>query len=240
MRVAVVTPYYKEPLEVLKRCHDSVRAQIHHKAEHILVADGHPRPELDAWDAQHISIPASDDCGDTPRLVGAVIASTSGVDAIAFLDADNWFEPDHLATLVTMHELTGHPIVTATRFLRRLDGGPLGVCTESDGQAFTDTNCYLLMRPAFHLLGAWGFKERGAAALGDRVFWRAVVRSGLARAHSTTPTVNYVTSFAGHYLAHGETPPPESKGFYRPPGEKHLKTASWADIQKMNDAEKPQ
>lgn len=37
MRVAVVTPYYKEATEVLERCHETV---LHHSvgADHILIA----------------------------------------------------------------------------------------------------------------------------------------------------------------------------------------------------------
>ena len=47
MKPAVITPYYKESLETLKRCHRSV-ACSNKKATHILVADGngssHHRP----------------------------------------------------------------------------------------------------------------------------------------------------------------------------------------------------
>ena len=39
MKPAVITPYYRETLETLRRCHDSVQAQTV-KTTHILVADG--------------------------------------------------------------------------------------------------------------------------------------------------------------------------------------------------------
>jgi hypothetical protein len=43
MRVAVITPYFKEPLEQLRRCHESVANQTHGETVHFMVADGHPQ-----------------------------------------------------------------------------------------------------------------------------------------------------------------------------------------------------
>ena len=47
-RVAVITPYYKEPLAQLRQCHDSVLAQSE-PCLHVLVADGHPRRRINHW-----------------------------------------------------------------------------------------------------------------------------------------------------------------------------------------------
>ena len=66
MRCAVVTPYHTEPLSMLRRAHDSVRSQGV-AVTHVLVADGHPREELDSWDAVHLRLPTSHgDNGNTP------------------------------------------------------------------------------------------------------------------------------------------------------------------------------
>ena len=88
MRIAIITPYYKEPTEVLRRCHDSVKAQTY-PATHFMLADGHPNPEVDNWDVVHIKLPAHGDSCDTPRAIGALSASAQGFDAISLLDADN-------------------------------------------------------------------------------------------------------------------------------------------------------
>jgi hypothetical protein len=211
MRIAVVTAYCRETMEQLQRCHDSVAGQMHY-CDHFMVADGHPRSEIDAWRCFHLRIPNHDDYGDTPRVVGAASAVALGYDAIAFLDADNWYEPHHLLTLVNLHQKTGAPIVTCARMLRRAsDSSVLGVCRESDGDRFNDTNCYLITEPVFGILRAWAFRSRSSSAVGDRVFWEAVKAHDIARAHSPAPTVNYVTNFANHYLANGETPPVDSK-----------------------------
>jgi hypothetical protein len=211
MRIAVITAYCREAMEQLERCHQSVVGQMHY-CDHFMVADGYPRSEIDAWKCLHLKIPNHGDYGDTPRVIGAASAVALGYDAIAFLDADNWYEPHHLLTLVSLHMKTGAQIVTCARMLRRAsDSSVLGVCRESDGERFNDTNCYLITKPVFGILRAWAFRGRQTSAVGDRIFWEAVKAHDIARAHSPHPTVNYVTNFAAHYLAHGETPPDDSK-----------------------------
>jgi hypothetical protein len=220
MKVAVVTPYHNEPLEILKRCHDSVLSQTEGEAIHILAADGVPRSEIDGWDkVRHLKLPPHRDFGDTPRAIGALSAATWGAEAICFLDADNWFEPNHLACMIGLQLKTGAQVVTATRTLYRLDGTRLGLCAESNGRTFVDTNGYFLTRPTFPITAAWVFKPPADAIVGDRVFWNAVQKAGFTRAHCGEPTVNYTTSIASHYLRFGERPPPGAKVIDRPPGE---------------------
>ncbi|MGF1640803.1 MAG: glycosyltransferase [Rhodospirillales bacterium] len=210
MRLAVVTPYFREPIETLRRCHDSVAVQSRADVVHILVADGHPRPEIDGLArCQHIPLPVGHgDSGDAPRLVGCASAAAQMFDGVLLLDADNWYEPEHVETLLAVQRDRQVPLVTAARRLIRPDTGEsLGVCSESDGERFTDTNCYLVMHPAYFLFAAWGLRDRQKAlaigSLGDRLFWQAVTASKVPRAHSPAATVNYETAYAVHYLARG-------------------------------------
>jgi glycosyltransferase involved in cell wall biosynthesis len=100
MKVAVVTPYYREPIEKLRRCHDSVMAQTR-ACTHFMVADGFARDEIDDWDVQHIRLPLGHaDFGNTPRCLGALSALNQGFDGFAYLDADNWYHPEHAESLV--------------------------------------------------------------------------------------------------------------------------------------------
>lgn len=224
MRIAVITAYCRETLEQLERCHQSVIGQMHY-CDHFMVADGHPRPEVDGWRCFHLKIPNHNDYGDTPRIVGAASASALGYDAIAFLDADNWYEAHHLLTLVALQGRTGAQIVTSARMLRRVDdSSTLGICRESDGERFNDTNCYLIMRPVFGILRAWAFRDQQTSAVGDRIFWEAVKAHNIKRAHSPAPTVNYVTNFANHYLANGQVPPVGSKIIVR------MSDGSWKPV----------
>lgn len=217
MRIAVVTPYCRETLEQLKRCHDSV-AQQTVPCTHFLVADGFPMAEADAWDCIHIKAPHHNDYGDTPRLIGTSSASSLKYDAILLLDGDNWFEPNHVETLLNVQKQTNADVVTCARMLRRSpDLSVMGVDFESDGVHFNDTNCYLVMKSAFPLFRAWAFKDPKLGIVGDRIFWNAVksVEGDIKVARSPAPTINYVTTFSCHYVQYGETPPDHAKEIVR-------------------------
>jgi glycosyltransferase involved in cell wall biosynthesis len=232
MRAAVVTPYYNEPIEVLKRCHDSVLAQTHADTFHVMVSDGAPCDEIDSWsNVVHIRSSHNGDYGDTPRAIGALIASAKGADAITLLDADNWFDPDHVEKLSGLQRQTNAQVVTGTRTLIRMDGSVMGVCNESDGRNFNDTNCYLIMKDAFPVFGAWGFKDPKHGIVGDRIFWNAIQRMGYRRSHCMEPTVNYMTSFAFHYQVYNEPIPEGAKIIVNLNGEQTMML--WVDYQKM-------
>lgn len=216
MKVAVITPYYRESTEVLLRCIRSVREQTH-EVHHICIADGEPNDGVLFTGITHIVIPNSRDVGTTPRNVGMLVAMAQEVDAMAFLDADCWIEPDHIQSMVQAMQANDAPVVTSPRNLRRPDGSLLGKDTESDGLVFNDTNCVLIRRDAFPLLDAWFFAPRELSLVHDRVFWKRVVESGVRCARTDKPTVNYTTTFAAHYLQHGEDPPDNAKVILQTP-----------------------
>lgn len=229
MRVAVISPYYKESEKELKRCRDSVASQTH-PCVHFFVSDGHPNEIIDDWDVIHIRLPNHSDYGDTPRALAAMSAAVRGFDAVSFLDADNWYEPNHIASLISLCEKTGASVATSGRMLRRPDGSILSPCYDSDGETFIDTNCYLITRVSFNLFPVWIYKEKQLACIGDRVFWRAVLRSGCKRAHSPEYSVNYASLFAGHYIRNGEAPPPGAKVMLTSEDGKSFKITSYAEI----------
>ena len=233
MRVAVISPYYKEPLDVLRRCHESVLGQ-QGDVTHFMVADGFPAADVDSWEnVVHIKIPNHADYGDTPRGVGAACAAANGFDAICFLDADNWYEPNHIETMRSIVQMTGAQVVTATRTIIAADGRVLGICKESNGIDFNDTNCYFLTRAAFPACAVWLFKDLSESIVGDRVFWRAVQTGGYTRAHSIVPTVNYVTTLAFHYQMFGETPPDDSKLIAQFNDDQHFQIISYAQLKEI-------
>lgn len=207
-RVAVITPYYRESLQQLRRCHRSVQAQSH-PCLHVMVADGHPRWALNRWQLDHIRLPRSHgDIGSTPRLIGAYHAIGMGVDAVAFLDADNWYKPDHIQHLVELRASSGAAFLSSSRELFSLDGSSMGPCPLSDPQRFVDTNCMLFWREAFPLLQHWVLMPSYAHLVGDRVMLQQVQRSGLAMASSGRSSVNYSCSKAGLYELLGQPQPP--------------------------------
>ena len=212
MRIAVITPYYKEDIDTLTNCMTSVGKQTHSHVDHFMVADGYPNPIIAdlSW-VKHIAIPNSGDFGDTPRGIGAAVAAAQGYDYIAFLDADCWYEPNHLETMLGVMKEANVEVVTCPRNLFREDGTFMGVDTESDGYDFNDTNCYLFGKAAIHLARNWMFKSKADCALGDRHMWANIKAHNMKIARSLKPTLNYVTRVVEHYKRLGEIPPKDSQ-----------------------------
>jgi glycosyltransferase involved in cell wall biosynthesis len=213
LRVAIVTPYCNEGDDILAICLSSVRDQRYEDCRHFLVADGFPNRLVAAADVQHIILPcAHRDNGNLARCVGSIAAASEGYDAIAFLDADNWYRDDHIARLVELHKQTGAAVCTAGRTIHRLDGSFLRIDVAfSDGVNFTDTSCLCIFRPAFDLLPLWGSMPPQFGPICDRVMWAAIRSRDLKTAHSREPTVAFRSQYASDYTAHGETPPPTAK-----------------------------
>jgi glycosyltransferase involved in cell wall biosynthesis len=213
MRVAVVTPYFRERDYVLRQCLDSVAAQPG-SVSHILVADGCSKDWASRAVSHHIVLPGKGhgDNGNLARAIGTAIAMAEGFDAIALLDADNWYKPDHIASLLTLHQQTGAAICTTARSLHRIDGSLLAACDrESDGIGFADTSCMFYLRQAFAVLPLWGQIPRQFGPICDRIMWAAIQSRKITTAHSGLPTVAFRTSYCNHYRSAGENPPPDCK-----------------------------
>lgn len=207
MRVAVITPYYKETADVLAQCHESVRQQTC-KAEHVFVADGHPNPIIKTWEVQHIAMPtAHRDGGNIPRVLGSISAFNQGVDAVAFLDADNWFQSDHIERMIALHRLTGAAVCTANRSMHRLDGTFMFQDDKNDGRHHVDTSCYFLTRAVFPLLVRWSLIPRGLSNIVDTIYWESLLGAKLSHAHEETSTVCYRTTYEADYARMGEVMP---------------------------------
>ena len=208
MKVAVVTPYYRESKRIIKRCIDSVAKQTHDDVIHVLVSDGYPQDWINDFTLHHLVIPNVGNFGDTPRAIGAAYAAGLDVDAIVFLDADCWMPHDHVTNMLMC--MAGEPnIVTCPRNIW-LNGEEMGICSESNGIHFNDTNCYMIAKPYFPVCGAWAFKNQKDCIVGDRVFWNAVQRSG-AKLFRCRSAVNFESDYAHHYQMFGKTPPGDSK-----------------------------
>ncbi len=212
MKVAVVTPYFRPDLDALHQCYRSVRAQTH-ACTQIFIADGEPLDIVDKFDGLHIkSHGPNNDVGNTARALGSIIAMRQGFDAIAYLDADNWYAPTHIARMVALHKTSEAAVCSAARNLHHLDGTYLGRCAECDGQFFVDTNCLFLTKDAFPVISVWFNMDRGLDAVGDRVVWFQIQQLGYSTAHDVEASVHYRTTYRGHYEQLKIAPPPDAKG----------------------------
>jgi glycosyltransferase involved in cell wall biosynthesis len=199
LRVAVITPYYNEHIDTLRRCHESVLNQTY-DCLHVLVADGRANTEIDRWPSHHIVLPVShNDIGSTPRLIGSYHAIGLGVDAVAFLDADNWYSPNHINGLMQARQHNSAAFASSGRMLWSLDGHRMGECPLIDPLRFIDTNCMLFGREAFGLLHQWVLMPSYGHLIGDRIIYHHVQNSGLTRVHVPHPTVNYLCGKEGLY-----------------------------------------
>jgi glycosyltransferase involved in cell wall biosynthesis len=212
-KIAVVTPYYKEDDDVLQKCHMSVLRQSY-SCTHILVADGHPKSLFDEQPkTMHIILPqASGDMGNTPRAIGGILADAYGFDAVAYLDADNWYDPSHIEGLIAAHE-ANHQIslVSCKRLFYDLEGRQLHI-TEADEDAnqHVDTSCWIIFRPAFSLLRAW-LMPKVLGPISDRVFLQKAAHERFWRLATDNRTVVYRTQYAVHYQAAGVPVPAGAK-----------------------------
>ena len=205
--VAVITPYFKESLDLLWQCHRSVLAQDY-PCLHVLVADGEPQAALDAWQAHHVVLPqAHGDIGSTPRLIGSFHAIGLGVEAVAFLDADNWLHPGHISGLMQARAETGAAFLSSGRMLCRLDGSVMGPCPLIDPKRFIDTNCMLFAKEAFSLLHHWVLMPDYGHLIGDRIMLHHVLDSGVKCEHVDQALVFYRCGKPGLYRQMGEEPP---------------------------------
>lgn len=205
-RVAVVTPYYREPDHELRRVIDSVRKQSR-AATHILVSDGFPKDLARDAGGIHIALgQAHGDNGNTPRYVGAMVALALGFDGVAFLDADNWFEAKHIERLVDLQHESGATAVFALRNIFLPDGHKLPhMDGEDHSRSHADTSAMLLTRACEYALHLWGQMPQEWGPVCDRVVFAEL--GGQRLAWSRNRTVNFQSNYAGHYRAAGRAVP---------------------------------
>jgi glycosyltransferase involved in cell wall biosynthesis len=211
LRVAVVTPYHREPIRYLQRCADSVAKQTY-PCEHIWIADGFASPEVESWTRWHVSLSkCHENGGATPRGIGTWFAAANGFDAVAYLDADNWYKPDHIAELVRLHTETRAALLVARRSIHRADGSVMfALDDESDGIEHADTSCIMIARAAFGTATAWLAVSPEYGPLCDRIFWYHA-RELYPRAVSSKATVCFQTMYPFHYRRVREPVPDGAK-----------------------------
>lgn len=218
LRVAVITPYYQESDFYLQRCMDSVASQ-HYPCTHFLVADDRAKPLVSGRaGVRHVELGrAHADYGDTPRAIGSLLAVAEGFDAIAYLDADNYYLPEHIAGLVaTWQQQQGLiDVIASQRFFVYPDGRLMPLADRMDVRAGVDTNCLFLAGRALPLAHAWLRIPGPLHAFGDRVFWLILAAAGLRMGQLAQTTVAYTSNWRIHYLRLGELPPPDAKDLGR-------------------------
>lgn len=213
MKVAVITPYHDIASVYLQDCIDSVKTQTHKDLIHVMIGDGCCLPEHYLHPTLHnIALPNRlNNYGDSPRSIGVVYAFSLGVDAVAFLDSDNWYAKDHIETMVKHCVTARSDVVTSLRYLTHLNGKELGICPESDGNIFCDTNCLFVTRKLAEEAGVWWLIPDDMHVIDDRVIWDTLIHATDQISCTRKPTVFYRTAFEVHYRMFKVPAPPEAK-----------------------------
>lgn len=213
MKVAVITPYHDPQSPHLEQCLTSVRDQTYQDVLHITIGDGCDLPPAQkSADIHNIPLPKKlNNFGDSPRSIGVVYAFSLGVDAVTFLDSDNWYADNHIATMVSRCIASQSDVVTSSRFLTHLDGSVMGICPESDGQIFCDTNCLMITKKLAEEAGLWWLIPDDMHVIDDRVMWDTLIHATDRIASTGTASVYYRTAFEFHYRLFNIQPPPAAK-----------------------------
>jgi glycosyltransferase involved in cell wall biosynthesis len=192
-KITVVTPSYQTSRNWLQQCVDSVQRQTIGPVEHIIIDDSDPSftPPFDFEGTalqldQHYG-----DYGDTPRWFGVQDAIKKGADIIAFLDADNWYEDNHLERCIDVGKSQEAVVVASQRMLVTLTGDPIDKCQMCGTVAFADTSSMVFFAPSFEALRTWGNMAGWQHPIGDSVVWHRVKQMGFRYALSNEVTLNY-------------------------------------------------
>jgi glycosyltransferase involved in cell wall biosynthesis len=214
MKVAVVTPYFKEPDHKLLRCMRSVSAQDY-PVTHFMVADGHANSCAGDAGVMHIVLPqAHGDNGNTPRSIGAISALNLGHTAIAFLDADNWYEPNHISSLVQAVGRSGAHIGISGRKIVLPNGVPVpGPDPEDADGSHADTSTYLITDKAAYFLPMWAMMDQAMSPICDRMFFALIQALKAPYVMTGLDTMNYESNYRYHFEKAGQPLPEKLNDF---------------------------
>ncbi len=199
-RVAVVTPYFRVEPRKLAKCCESVLSQSF-RCDHILVADGEPQDFPSNPRIIHLVLPHNiGNNGASPRGIGAQYAFVQGYDAVAFLDADNWYETDHIERAVKPLENEGLDVVFSRRHIVFPDGEVLAVEDPEDFERrHVDTSCYVFSKRAAYLLSIWAMYPKDFGAIEDRIMLKVIMEKNISYKFLSGKTVWYETNWPLHY-----------------------------------------
>ena len=209
-RVAIVTPYGQEPLELLRRTHVSVRTQTH-PCVHVLIPEHACRPEPDTWRARHLGV----DDSAPPLARAAALARSEGFDAVAVLTPRCWLQREHVEELLRLHLRTGAGVVGAGHLQRNRAGALLE--RHAPGQAGypPPLESLLLTAQAFPLLELLTDLPAELRCIATDILTEAARELGLGYATRPAATLNLTEEPSA--VATGRTAAPCQPGDDRDP-----------------------
>jgi glycosyltransferase involved in cell wall biosynthesis len=188
--VAVVTATTGR--DTLLKAIKSVQAQTY-PCTHYVFFDGVPVNIDIPEGVKVIALPVK--TGGNSMMNGGVCAAAAYLtveDYICFLDDDNWFEPNHVESLVNV--IGNNEYAYSLRKLVEPDGT---FFANDDGEAtghfgdLVDVNCYFMKRELCAGIAPLWYKTNGHVMVGDRYVWATLTQSNVPYAATGQYTVNY-------------------------------------------------
>jgi hypothetical protein len=234
MKIAIITPYFKESLDILEQNYKSVIDQDLN-TDHYFIADGYPLAAINKWKVKHIILDKShDDNGNTPRGVGSKEARELNYDFIAYLDADNWFHKNHLKSLINLYNDAKVNICCSKRTFHHMNGKELYISEMPEDEfEHVDTSCFLIHNSAFELTKIWEKMPKILSPICDRIFYKSIfIHKKYSIAFSNLRTVAFRSQYLSHYKSANEQPPKNLKGLVGRESYEWLKTEIGKKISK--------
>ena len=169
--ITVITPTTGAP--TFKQTLDSVKSQTYKNIQHLVVVDGdYPKAKLTLQDYRNVDIvklpyPTGKDQYNGHRIYGAMTYIAKG-DFICFLDEDNWYEENHIESLVDVIS-KGNTWAYSLRKIVSQEGEyicnddceSLGKWTSVINDMFVDVNCFMIPKiSALHFSPYWYRRAR--------------------------------------------------------------------------------
>jgi glycosyltransferase involved in cell wall biosynthesis len=207
--VTIITP--TTGAHHLARCIDSVQRQTYKNIQHLLVIDGHEHAAKVAeilnkapgnkLDIIALPYPTGKDRYNGHRIYGAMTYLSNG-DFICFLDEDNWYDTEHIESLL---EVVNSNKTWAFSLRKIVDANGTVICNDDCeslglwescmGDYFVDVGCYFLPRAlALQLTPLWHRKAREPGVMEvDRALMHVLRENNLPCDTSGKYTLNYRT-----------------------------------------------
>jgi hypothetical protein len=234
MKIAIITPYFKESLDILEQNYKSVIDQDLN-TDHYFIADGYPLAAINKWKVKHIILDKShDDNGNTPRGVGSKKVRELNYDFLAYLDADNWFHKNHLKSLINLYNDAKVNICCSKRTFHHMNGKELYISEMPEDEfEHVDTSCFLIHNSAFELTKIWEKMPKILSPICDRIFYKSIfIHKKYSIAFSNLRTVAFRSQYLSHYKSANEQPPKNLKGLVGRESYEWLKTEIGKKISK--------
>ncbi len=191
MKITVITCTFGRP-DQLRHAVESVNEQTlpSDQYRHLVVEDAdNPSPIKEMGLEGPLLMTMHDRSGYPGFLCRNSGVRAATTDLVAFLDDDNWYEPDHLETLLALQESSGADFVWSSTRLVDPNGSQIGFRDSPEPEpGVIDISEILCRRSLF--IGCGGLDPRDGIRGDGLMIWRWV-HNGARYAHSKKVTLNY-------------------------------------------------